>query len=204
MKFTWKVVKIALAVIVIAGVVFWATDLVRSRSYSGANLNFDVAGGSNAVTNPSDQPIAVQLVGAGSRTFRVTSSIDDVSGSSTREGTSATGSHLFAFDLPTGTSEFSITGGADVSFVAETDVELQAVVQPMTSENRRTVLIAAAVVVFGALFYISNVLEHSWLRRLRGETPVAPPPQPTTTDGQTSQGPAIKTYGDNRTSTPKK
>lgn len=204
MKLNWNTFKVVLAFVVIVGVIFWAVDSVRSRSYSGANLNFEVAGGLNTVTNLSDDPAAAQLTGSGFRTFRVSSTIEGVTGSSTRVGTGSTRTHQFEFELPPGTSEFTISGGTDVRFVADTDTELQATVNPMSSESRRNTLIAAVVVVFGALFYASNVTGHLWFKSLRHK--VLPSrqdtskrdtePTPVVMDG--GQGRAARSYGDNR------
>lgn len=167
MKLNRNAFKIVLAFVVIAGVAFWAVDAVRSRSYSGTNLSFDTAGGIITITNLSDEPAVAQFIGSGSRTFRVSSTIDGVSGSSTRVGTGSTQTQQFEFVLPPGTSEFTVSGGTDVRFVADTATELQATVNPMSSESRRTTLIAAAVVVFGSLFYASNVTRHQWIKSLR-------------------------------------
>lgn len=204
MKLNWNVLKVALAFVAIAGVTFWAVDSVRSRSYSGTNLSIDTVGGIITITNLSDDPAAAQFTSSGSRTFRVSSTIDEVTGSSTRVGTGSTQIHLFEFELPPGTSQFTVSGGTDVRFVADTATELQATVNPMSSESRRTTLIAAAVVVFGALFYASNVTRHQWIRSLRhGVLPSRPAtskqdtePTPVVMDG--GQGRAARSYGDNR------
>ena len=201
MKLNWNAFKIALAFVVIVGVVFWAVDSVRSRSYSGANISFDTAGGIITVTNPSDDPLVAQFIDSGSRTFRVSSTIEEVNGSSTRVGTGSTSSHQFEFELPSGTSEFTVSGGRNVRFVADTATELQATVNPMSSESRRTTLIAAAVVVFGSLFYASNVTRHQWIKSLRHRVVPSGPdtskqPTPVVMDG--GQGDATRSYGDNR------
>jgi len=204
MKFNWNTFKVVLAFVVIVGVIFWSVVSVRSRSYSGTDLSFDTAGGVIAITNPSDEPAAAQFISSGSRTFRVSSTIDGVSGSSTRVGTGSARTQQFEFELPPGTSEFTISGGTDVSFVADTATELQATVNPMSSESRRNTLIAAAVVVFGALFYASNVVSHQWFKSLRDRVLPSRPdtskqdtePTPVVIDG--GQGRAARSYGDNR------
>ena len=167
MKLNWNTLKIVLAFVVIVGVIFWAVDSVRSRSYSGTDLSFDTSGGTITITNPSEEPAPVQFTSSGSRTFRVSSSIEGVTGSSTRVGTGSTRTQQFEFELPPGTSEFTVSGGTDVSFVADTATELQATVNPMSSESRRNTLIAATIVVFGTLFYASNVTRHQWIKSLR-------------------------------------
>jgi preprotein translocase subunit SecE len=204
MKFTWNTFKVVLAFVVIVGVIFWAVDSVRSRSYSGTDLSFDTSGGTITLTNPSGEPAAVQFASSGSRTFRVSSSIEGVSGASTRVETGSTRTQQFEFELPSGISEFTISGGTDVSFVADTATELQATVNPMSSESRRNTLIAAVVVVFGALFYASNATGHQWIKSLRHRVLPSHPdiakqdtePTPVVIDG--GQGRAARSYGDNR------
>jgi preprotein translocase subunit SecE len=204
MKLNWNAFKIVLAFVVIVGVIFWAIDSIRSRSYSGVNISFDTADGLITVTNPSEEPAAAQFIDSGSRTFRVSSTIEGVSGSSTRVGTGSTRTHQFEFELPPGTSEFTVSGGTDVRFVADTATELQATVDPMSSESRRTTLIAAAVVVFGALFYASNVTRHQWIKSLRHSVLGSRPDtskqntEPTAVVMDGGQGRAARSYGDNR------
>ena len=207
MKLNWNTFKVVLAFVVIVGVAFWAVDSVRSRSYSGTNLSFDTAGGTITVTNPAGEPAAAQFIGSGSRTFRVSSTIEGVTGSSTRVGTGSARTHQFEFELPPGTNEFTVSGGKDVRFVADTDAELKATVNPMSSESRRNTLIAAAVVIFGALFYVSNVTGHQWIKSLRHRVLPSRPdtakqdtePTPVVIDG--GQGRAARSYGDNRADT---
>ncbi|GAB4528999.1 MAG: hypothetical protein OHK0046_48520 [Anaerolineae bacterium] len=204
MKLNLNLFKVVLAFVVIIGVTFWAVDSVRSRSYSGANLSFDTTGGTVTVSNPSNDPAAVQLTGSGSRTFRVSSTIEGVAGSSVRVGTGSTRTHQFEFELPPGTNEFTVSGGTDVRFVAGTDTELQATVNPVSSETRRNTLIAAAIGVLGALFYASSVTGHLWFKRLRHN--VLPSHQdtskqdtePTPAVTNSGQGRAARSYGDNR------
>lgn len=201
MKLNWNTLKVVLAFVMIVGVAFWAVDSVRSRSYSGSDLGFDTAGGTITVTNPSDEPVAAQFIGTGSRSFRVSSTIEGVSGSSTRVESGSNRTHQFDFELPPGASEFTISGGTDVSFVAATDTELQATINPMSSESRRNVFIAATVVIFGALFYVSNVFSHRWLNMLRSGTIAPDVPASLSVSASESQGPAARTYGNNRADT---
>lgn len=95
MKLNWKTLKVVLVFVVVVGVAFWAVDSVRSRSYSGSDLSFDTAGGTITVTNPSDEPVAAQFIGTGSRSFRVSSTIEGVSGSSTRVESGSNRTHQF-------------------------------------------------------------------------------------------------------------
>ncbi len=174
MKFNWRVL---IAVVLIGGGILWAVDSVRTRSYAGTNLNFLIGRGPVTVTNPSDESVAVQLVGKGSRSFSVSSSMEGVSGAPTRQGTGSTTTQLFAFDLPPGVSEFTVVrGGAsatDVNFVGNADTRLDATVQPLDASDARTTILAAAVIVLGGLFYISRTTEHRWISTLRRQPAAA-------------------------------
>src|SRR5688572_12408854 len=129
MKLNWKAL-VALAVIAL--VLFWAVDSVRSRSYSGTNLNFRISSGAVMLTNPSSEPVPVQLVGTGTRSFTVSGTMDSISGSSTRQGTGRDTTQLFEFQAPPGVSEFSVARGTNVSLVANSETNLVAAVQSST------------------------------------------------------------------------
>lgn len=167
MKLNWKTFKVVFALVVVLGAVFWAVDSVRSRSYSGSNLNVDVGSGSVSVTNPSDQPVTVQVFGTGSRPFTVSSTTEGLSGSSARQGTGSSSTNFLEFVLPPGISEFTIARGANVKFVANTPTQLQVTVNPLTADESRTTLITAGVVVLGSLFYASKSINHGWITMLR-------------------------------------
>ncbi len=193
MKINWRGL-IALAVIAVA--LFWAVDSVRSRSYSGTNLNFAIGSGPVTVTNPSDEAIPVQLVGTGTRSFSVTTTLEGVSDASTREGTGRNTTQLLAFALPPGASEFTVARGANVNFVADTDTNLAATVQPQSESMARTTVIVAAVVILGALFYISRMNRHRWIGPMRRRE-AAQSLAESAPVGH-GQGRAIRSYGDNR------
>jgi hypothetical protein len=164
MKFNWKAL---VALVVIIGATFWAVDTVRSRSYSGANLNFGVGSGTVIVRNPSTEPVPVQLVGTGTRSFTISSTMDGVTGSSTRQGTGRNTTQLFEFQVPPGVSEFTVVRGTNVSLVANTVTNLEATVQLSTESESRTTIIVAAVVILGSLFYISHLTGHRWISASR-------------------------------------
>jgi hypothetical protein len=197
MNMIWKVIKVTGAFVVAVGVIFWVINSTRPQSYSGTDLDFVVGGGAVLVTNSSDQSIPAQFMGTGSRNFRVSSDIEGVSGNSTREGTGSSATQLFEFELPARTSEFLITLGTNVTFVATAPFELEAIANPMTADSSRTAVIVAVVVVLGALFYASHVVEHRWIRVLRGQSvePVVASPAPVAVS---AQGRAARAFGDNR------
>ena len=175
MKFNWKILA---ALVVLVGVTFWGVDSLRTRSYSGTDLNFGVGSGPVTVTNPSDQAIPVQLVGTGTRSFAVSSSIDGVAGSSTREGSGRNTTQLFEFELPPGVSEINVVRGTAVNFVASADTSFAASVQPVNAEEAKSTLILAAIVIIGALFYSSKATSHRWVNLIRREKAAVQAVQP--------------------------
>jgi hypothetical protein len=172
MKINWRVL---IASVLIVGALYWMVNSVRPHSYTGANLSFDIGTGTVTVTNPSDAPVPAQLVGAGTRTFTISSTIEGLSGTSTKQqvpGQNIT--QLFEFSSPPGVSEFTIVRGKDVKFVTESDTRLGATVQPISESESRTTLITGVVFILAALYYISRATGHSWISRLRGKTIEAP------------------------------
>lgn len=170
MKPNWRVI---IALVVMVAVSLWAVTSVMAHSFSGTNLTFGVGDGTVTVNNPSDAPVAVQLVGKGTRAFTVSSSIEGIAGPSVKQGTGSTSTHLFEYALPPGKSDFSVARGSSVNFVATTDTKLEATVHPLSDTDTRATLLVAGVVVLGGLFYMSQATEHRWLKMLRGqETPV--------------------------------
>lgn len=206
MKFNWATFKVLFAFVFAAGIIFWAFDSVHSSSYSGRSLNFNVQGGIVNLTNSGAEPVAVQLLGTGSRTFKVTSSIEGVAGSSLREGIGTDRSQLFEFDLPPGKSTFSVTGGSNITFVADTGTRIDATVNPMSNDARRTTLIVTAVMVLVALYYASNATNHQWIKIVRHrffskQDELTQDTKPTASIPVGGQGHAPHSYGDNRAET---
>ncbi len=176
MKFNLRLI-IAAVVLVVA--VFWGFDSVRTRSYSGTDLNVGVGSGPVTITNPSDEALPVQVVGTGTRSFSVTSDVEGVAGSSTREGTGRNTSQLFAFELPAGVTEMMIVArGSDVRFVADSSSRLDVIVQPLTAGDAQTTLIIAVIAILGALFYISRATGHPWLSLIRRDKAAVQDTQP--------------------------
>jgi len=192
MKVNWKVL---VACLVIVGIIVWGVDTLRSRSYSGANLAFNVGGGAVTMKNPSTAPLAIQLVSPKAGAFSVTSPTEGLAGSSVK-GAGGKVAQMFDIMLPVGSSEFTVVKGNGVNFVSATDTLLEAVVQPMSANDTRSTLIAIAVIIAASLFFISYTTDHQWINIIRGiETPVIAPIVESTDGGQ---GEAIRTYGDNR------
>jgi hypothetical protein len=164
MKFNWKII---VALVVLVGGIFWSVNSLRTRSYSGTDLNFGVGSGPITITNPLDEALPVQLVSTSPGTFTVSSNISGVSGKSTREGTGRNATQFFDFVLPTGVSEFSVLRGADVNFVARAATPLAATIEPLNAEDSRTTLIVAVIAILGSLFYLSHANGHRWISAAR-------------------------------------
>jgi hypothetical protein len=197
MKFNWKII-VALVLIVAAG--YWAMDTTRQRSYSGENLTFGVGSGPVTVTNPSDAPVTVQLVSPETRSFSVSSTLDLETGTSTRVGSGREAAHVFEFALPSGVSTFTVTRGRNVNFVADTETNLQATVQSVNASEANMILIGAAIVILGSLFYISRSNGHRWIAPLRRKQDAALAARQAAAAAADShgQGRAVRSYGDNR------
>jgi hypothetical protein len=170
-QINWSIV---VAVVVIVLVVTWAMSTILPRSYSGENLTFGVGNGIVTVNNPSDTPLAVQLVGTGSRAFTVGSTIEGIGGSSERQGSGNTSTQLYEYTLPPGVSDFTVTRGTSVNFISNTATPLEATVEPASEGEARSTLVVSALVVLGALYYMSRSTGHRWLKSLRPQPAPAP------------------------------
>jgi len=188
---------IVVASVMIVAVVFWGFDSLRTQSYSGKDLNFGIGSGAVTMTNPSDEAVSAQLVGAGSRPFSLVNASTDLSGSSVRDGRG----QLFEFELPTGVTEFTIARGKDISFSADTDTALQAMVQPLDAGGIQSTLIAVAVVILGALFYMSRSTEHQFVNKLRGKNNPLENARSKAASAALGQGKDLRPFGDNRANT---
>jgi hypothetical protein len=175
MKINWRIL-VALALIIAA--ILWTASSVLPLTYSGTNLTFPVGSGPITITNPTNEVVPVKLTGTGARIFTVSSDIDEVSGSSVRVGTGSTSTQEFAFDLPPGASTIRVARGSNVNFVGDTDTRLEASAQPIGQDESRASIIVTAIVVLGALYYISRTTDHRWLNALRGKQAPVPAPEP--------------------------
>ena len=193
-----KVKRQALIVLVLmVAISIWVVNLVRPRTYSGDQLSFEVGSGTVTIDNPSSEAIPVQLNGAGSRSYTVSSTIDEVSGRSTREGSGRNATQLFAFELPSGSSAFTIERGTAVTFTADTEMRLTATVRPLSAGTTRNTLLTLIVAVAGSLYYISSTMQHRWIAGLRGEIPPQTQPVPAGKSDASTHGQPMKSFGDN-------
>lgn len=166
--------RVLIALVVIAFVAFWTFDSVRTRGYSGQKIEFAMGSGPVTINNPGDETVTASLTNTGTRAFTIASSNSDTALASSREGTGSRAVNTVLAELPPGITELSITRGAGVNFAAESSATLEATVMPMTADETRNTVIFAAVVILGALFYISNATGHAWLKLLRNRGAASP------------------------------
>lgn len=192
--------KALIAAVLIVIVSVWAIDSVRSRSYSGTDLNIVTGHGVVTVTNPSEASVPIQLTSTGTRAFTVSSTIDGLSGSSTRQGSGRTATQLLEFALPPGDSSFTVVSNSAVSFVANSTSRLDITVQPLNENEIRTTLIVAGVAILLLLFYVSHASGHRLVKSLLHQPTekASVPIVPSATDAAMGQGHPIRSYGDNR------
>jgi hypothetical protein len=121
-----------------------------------------------------------------------------MAGSSTRDRDDNSSVYTFAFALPPGVSEFTIARSADVKFMADTETQLQARVNPLSADSTRTTIIVAAVVILGVLFYASNAIGHRWINVFRRQDGATQDTQLTTASRTPERDYSPSPYGDNR------
>lgn len=161
---------VAVMLVAIVAVIYWAVDMVRPRTYSGSNLSFAVGGGHVVVTNLGDAPVPVEMrTQDRASTFRVESTELGLKESASRQGSGREAYYAVSFELPPGQAMIDVTRGSGVYFVSGPDARLQAVVSPREAGGVRTILIFAGVVIVIALYYISRATEHRWIGTLRNK-----------------------------------
>jgi hypothetical protein len=202
MKLNWTLFKVVFAFLIIFGTVAWALVSLLPTTFNGTAFDFEVGTGTVTMTNPTNVPVPVQLVGTRSRSFTVVSSTEGMAGSSTRDRDDNNSVYTFAFDLPAGVSDFTIARSANVRLVADTTTQLEARVNPLSADSVRTTLIAAGVVILGALFYASNATGHRWVDTFRRQHAASQDAQPTTASRTPDK--SYSPYGDNRAAKPSK
>lgn len=164
MKPNWKVI---IAIVVAVGAIAWSLNSAISRSYNGTDLSFNIGRGAVVVTNTTDSAVPVSLVSTKPGTFNVISSASGVSGRSVTQGSGRSATQLYEFILPAGKTEFTVTRGSSIKFVANTEAPLKAVVKSHSSSDTTARGVVALVVVLAALFYISSTYDHMWISESR-------------------------------------
>lgn len=160
-----KIVKIVIALLVIAGTGYWAYDSVRTRSYEGTALQFTVGNGSRVnVSHDAEEPVTLDMTASAG--FAVTSTNTELSGTGTREGTGRDVVFRHQVELPAGTSDFRVTRGSNITFSMEGARGASAEVTPMDADSARSTVLVALVVMLAALYYVSRTLDHRWLKAI--------------------------------------
>lgn len=167
MNINVKMVKVLISVVIMIGAIGWGITTMRSHNYEGTEISFSDGDGSVLLTNPSDSPVAMQMISTGSRSFRVSSESSDISGTSLIERDADDTTQTFEFMLPQGTTEITIATNPDVRLVSTPPTNLQVVVNPMSADSSRTRIILIVVLGCALLFYVSHTYDHLWISAAR-------------------------------------
>lgn len=195
MKINWKVLVAAALIVLVS---LWAFDSLRPRFYTDTELNVPLGRGMVTLSNPSEQPLSVQLTGTGSRMFTIVSDDATLHGTSTRQGSGRSVTQLHTLTLPTGVSRFSIVNGSEVRLLANSLNPLEVEIQSTTGSEGTVVVLVTAVVFVSAAFYIFRATGHHLSNPLRRQ-PVTTPPKPNMfTPVESGQSRPMRAYGDNR------
>lgn len=175
-----KILKSGIVLVVICLVAYWAYDSIRERVYTGSEVEF-VAGNGNIVTIENSGGESVDLAVSSRSSFGMTSSSPDPIGSPTREGSGRNLVYSHAIEVPTGTTDFRINRGSEITFSISGESAVDVVVAPMSSDNARNTVLFAGAIILAALFYLSRTFEHQWIRMIRQRisSQDTPPTQPT-------------------------
>lgn len=164
--------RILVALIVIAGVTFWAVNSLRTLTYAGSAIKFSVGNGHVVVNNLGAEPIQADMrTDTKSGAFRVESTDLNLRASSKRVGSGRSAFNVVAFQLPPGESRIDVTRGSNVYFNSPSSQAISAQVVVKGQESRQTILGFTIIVILGALFYISRTVNHRWVAALRNKLP---------------------------------
>ncbi|MBX3013560.1 MAG: hypothetical protein KF832_18715 [Caldilineaceae bacterium] len=163
-------IQIAVAVLVIVGMVYWAFTSARSYTYRGSNIMFPIGSGHVIAKNTGSEAIPIEMRADGRTTiFRVASTELGLAESARRQGTGRDAFYAVYFELPPGDARIDVTRGSGVQMIARGETPIEALVTPMAANSIRWILITASVVSLWALYYISGVTQHQWLASLRNK-----------------------------------
>lgn len=162
--------QVAVALVVIVGVAYWAYTSVRSLRYTGASIMFPVGSGHVVIQNLGEEPIPIEMrSGERASSFRVESAELGLAASATRQGSGRDAYYAVTFDLPPGQARIDVTRGSGVQLISRADTPIEAVVTPLATSSSRWILILAGAVILYALYSISRVTQHRWLGTLRNK-----------------------------------
>lgn len=165
MRIPWKAL---IAGVLLIGVLAWAYDTVRTRSYNGTDLTFELGGGSTVLFNNADNAAEARLSSTGSRgAFTIRSSSADTPITSAREGSGRNLRHVAVVPLPPGSTELVITRGGSITAQATSVAPLEVTVTPQSQTTTTTTLVFAFIVAAACLFYIVYSTADLWRRFIR-------------------------------------
>lgn len=160
-----KIIRMILAVAVIILTAAWSFNSVRQRNYSGSKFFFEIGNGYAVVTNPGQEAIPVEMRSQGrASTFAIQSTELSLRENARRTGSGRNAYYAVKFDLPPGQAKIDVTRGSNVIFLSGSDQRIQATVTPLEQGSVRLNIGFATVVILAALYYISKLQDHQWVR----------------------------------------
>ena len=163
-----NIVRAIISLVVMVGIIYFAVNAIRHRSYSGSEVEFTTSGTVELV-NSSDEPLEATLT---SRTrFTINASDPDLEFATEREGSGRNAVYKFEGELPSGDLRLEVVRG-DVTFSLKGDSGVQATVIPQSSSSERAIIIIAIAACMGILGYMSFSTEHAWFGLVRRSVPM--------------------------------
>lgn len=163
-------IQVAVAVLVMIGVAYWAFTSLGTLRYTGSSIMFPVGSGHVVIRNLGEEPIPIEMRSESrAGTFRVASAELGLAESSRRQGSGRDAYYSVTFDLPPGQTRIDLTRGSGVQLISRSDTPIEAVVTPLAASSIRWILILSGAVILYGLYYISRVTQHQWLAALRGK-----------------------------------
>lgn len=171
-----KVIRVAIAAIIIILVGYWAFTSIRHRQYAGSEISFKVGSGSVVINNPTQETIEARMRSGAGRiaSFLVVNEELNLRQTATRLGKGRNIYYVVNLQIPPGQTEFVITRGSNVYFVSDSAQNISATVKPQGPGGGKGILIFSGLVIAGALFYISRTYDHRWLIPVQAKVPLLP------------------------------
>ncbi len=131
-------IKVAIALLVMVGVTYWALTSIWPRTYSGSNIMFPIDSGYVVIKHAADEAIPIEMR-AESRTtvFRVASADLGLSETAKRQGSGRDAFYAIHFELPPGEARIDVTRGSGVQLIARGDTRIEATVTPVAASSIR-------------------------------------------------------------------
>jgi len=163
-------IKVAVALLVMIGVTYWALTSIWPRQYTGSNIMFPIGSGHVVINHAGAEAIPIEMRAESRNTiFRVASAELGLSESAKRQGTGRDAFYAVHFELPPGEARIDVTRGSGVLLITRADTPINATVTPVSVGTMRWILIGAGAVIAWALYYISKTTDHRWVESLRNK-----------------------------------